>query len=82
MNTGQGYGNFSSYGLPSTSNLFVVNGENDMDPYLNLANSGATNLLLGTNEVQEVAVVSNGYTGQYGRQAGAQVDYVTKTGTN
>ncbi len=47
MNTGQGYGNFSSYGLPSTSNLFTVNGENDMDPYLNLNNSGATNLTLG-----------------------------------
>ena len=51
MNTGQGYGNFSAYGLPATSNLFTVNGENDMDPYLNLNNSGATNLTLGKNEV-------------------------------
>src|SRR4029077_2087188 len=45
-------------------------------------NSGATNLLLGKNEVQEASVVSNGYTGQYGRMAGAQVDYATKSGTN
>jgi Carboxypeptidase regulatory-like domain/TonB-dependent Receptor Plug Domain/TonB dependent receptor len=84
MNTsnGGGYGNFTAFGLPATSNLFTVNGNDENDPYLNLNNSGATNLLLGTNEVQEVAVVSNGYTGQYGRQAGAQVDYVTKTGTN
>jgi hypothetical protein len=52
MNTGQGYGNFSSNGLPATSNLFTVNGENDMDPYLNLNNSGATNLTLGKNELQ------------------------------
>src|SRR5439155_17526584 len=29
-----------------------------------------------------VSVRSNGYTGQYVRQAGAQVDYVTKSGTN
>jgi len=84
MNTsnGGGYGNFTAFGLPATANLFTVNGNDENDPYLNLNNSGATNLLLGTNEVQEVGVVSNGYTGQYGRQAGAQVDYVTKTGTN
>ena len=82
MNTGQGYGNFSSYGLPSTSNLFTVNGENDMDPYLNLANSGATNLTLGRNDIQEATVVNNAYSGQYGQQAGAQVSYVTKSGSN
>ena len=82
MNTGQGYGNFSSYGLPSTSNLFTINGENDMDPYLNLNNSGATNLTLGKNDIQEATVVSNAYSGQYGQQAGAQVSYVTKSGSN
>jgi len=80
--SGSGYGNFTAFGLPATANLFTMNGNDENDPYLNLNNSGATNLLLGTNEVQEVAVVSNGYTGQYGRQAGAQVDYVTKTGSN
>jgi Carboxypeptidase regulatory-like domain len=77
-----GYGNFTAYGLPGTANLFTVNGNDEMDPYLNLNNSGATNLMLGKNEVQEAAVVSNGYTGQYGRQAGAQVDYATISGTN
>ena len=82
MNTGQGYGNFSAYGLPATSNLFTVNGENDMNPYLNLNNSGATNLTLGKDEVQEATVISNAYSGQYGQQAGAQVNYVTKSGTN
>ena len=49
MNTGGGYGNFQSSGLPATSNVFTVNGENDMDPFLNLNNSGATNLTLGRN---------------------------------
>ena len=82
MNTGMGYGNFQTSGLPATSNLFTVNGENDMDPYLNLNNSGATNLTLGKNDIEEATVVTNAYSGQYGQQAGAQVSYVTKSGTN
>src|SRR5271155_2082695 len=80
--TGGGYGNFSAFGLPGTSNLFTVNGNDYNDAFLNLNNSGSSNLLLGGNELQEVAVVSNGYTGQYGRQAGAQIDYTTKGGGN
>src|ERR1700730_850617 len=84
MNTtsGGGFGNFSAFGLPGTANLFTINGNDYNDPFLNLNNSGASNLLLGGNELQEVAVVSNAYTGQYGRQAGAQIDYSTKSGTN
>ena len=84
MNTasGGGYGNFSAFGLPGTANLFTINGNDYNDPFLNLNNSGASNLLLGGNEVQEVTVVSNAYTGQYGRQAGAQVDFATKSGSN
>lgn len=84
MNTSNnpGYGNFSAFGLPGTANLFTINGNDYNDPFLNVNNSGASNLLLGSNDVQEVAVVSNGYTGQYGRQAGAQIDYSTRSGTN
>ena len=77
-----GYGNFSTFGLPGTANLFTVNGNDYNDPFLNLNNSGSSNLLLGGNELQEVTVVNNGYTGQYGRQAGSQIDYTTKYGTN
>jgi hypothetical protein len=82
MNTNGGYGNFSSFGLPGTSNLFTLNGQNDNDPFLNLNNSGATNLLLGANEMAEVTVTTNGYSGQYGQLAGAAVNYVTKSGEN
>ncbi len=77
-----GYGNFSAFGLPADANLFTINGNDYNDPFLNLNNTGASNLLLGGNEMQEVAIVANGYTGQYGRQAGAQVDYSTKSGGN
>ena len=79
---GSGFGNFTVNGLPGTSNLFTVNGENDMDPYFNISNSGATNLLLGSNEVQELAVITNPYSGEYGQLSGAQISYVTKSGTN
>jgi len=82
MTTGGGYGNFTSNGLPGTSNLFTINGTDYNDPYLNLNNSGASNNLLGQNEIQEAAVVQNAYSVQYGRQAGAQVNYTTKSGTN
>ena len=82
MSTQAGYGNFSAFGLGGTANLFTINGMNDNDPYLNLNNSGATNLLLGSNEVAEEAVVLNGYSGQYGQLAGANVNIVTKSGTN
>jgi outer membrane receptor protein involved in Fe transport len=82
VSTGMGYGNFSSHGLPGVSNLFTINGNDYNDAYLNLNNSGASNLMLGTNEVQEAAVVQNAYSVQYGREAGAQVNYITKSGTN
>jgi hypothetical protein len=82
MSTGGGYGNFSSHGLPGTSNLFTMNGDDYNDPYLNLNNSGASNLLLGQTEIAEATVTQNGYSVQYGRQSGAQVNYVTKGGTN
>jgi hypothetical protein len=82
MNTGSGYGNFSNFGLSASSNLFTLNGMYDNDPFLNLNNSGATNLLLGNNEVQEATVVTNGYSGQYGGFIGANVNYITKSGSN
>src|SRR5262249_48104663 len=82
VSTGGGYGNFSVFGLPGVANLFTVNGTDSMDPYLNLNNSGASNLTLEANEIQHAGVVMNGYTGQYGRHAGGQVNYVTKSGTN
>jgi len=82
MNNTGGYGNFTINGLPATSNLFTVNGENDMDPYFNINNSGASNLTIGSNELQEATVIANPYSGEYGQLAGAQVTYVTRSGTN
>jgi hypothetical protein len=82
LSTGGGYGNFTTYGMPGTSNLFTVNGGDMNDPYSNLNNSGSSNNMLGVNEIQEVAIVNNGYTGQYGRAAGANMNFTTKSGGN
>lgn len=82
MNTQAGYGNTATFGISGTSNLFTVDGMNENDPFLNLNNSGATNLLLGSNDTREATVVNNGYTGEYGELAGMNVNYVTKSGSN
>ncbi len=82
MNTQMGYGNTALFGISATSNYFSVDGMSENDPFLNLSNSGATNLLLGANDVQTATVVNNGYTGEYGTLAGANVNFVTKSGSN
>jgi hypothetical protein len=81
MNTQAGYGNFSSFGLSALSNNFTVNSMPEMDPFLSLNNSGATNVLLGQNDVQEATVVNNAYSGVYSA-AGSNVNYVSRSGTN
>ena len=82
MNTQAGYGNTALFGISGTSNYFTVDGLSENDPFLNLNNSGPSNLLLGTNEIETATVVNNGYSGEYGTLAGANVNYVTKSGTN
>ncbi len=82
MNTQGGYGNFSSFGLPGTANTFTVNGGYYNDPFLNVNNSGATNLTLGNNDVASVTVTSNAYNASFGGLGGAQVSEVSRSGGN
>jgi hypothetical protein len=82
MNTQAGYGNQATFGISGTSNLFTENGMDENDPFLNVNNSGASNLLLGANDIQEATVVNNGFSGQYGELAGMNVNFVSKSGTN
>jgi hypothetical protein len=77
-----GYGNFSSFGLPATSNNFTVNGTDENDPFFNINNSGASNLLLGNNEIAEATVISNAYAAQYGGLGGAKLNEITRSGSN
>jgi hypothetical protein len=82
MNTQGGYGNFSVFGLPATSNTFTVNGGYQNDPFLNLNNSGATNLLLGNNDIADVTVTSNAYDAAFGGLGGAQINEISRSGGN
>jgi hypothetical protein len=85
MNTGTaagGYGNFSSFGVSGLSNMFTLDGGYENDPYLNLNNTGASNLTLGNNEVDTVTVVSPAFSSQFGGLGGAQVNEITTAGTN
>src|SRR5258708_32117161 len=82
LSTGSGFGNFTAHGLPGTSNLYTINGGDMNDPYNNLNNSGSSNNMFGQNEVQELTVVTNGYTGEYGRAAGANINITTQRGSN
>ena len=82
MNTQGGYGNAEAFGLPATSNNYTVNGAEDNDPFLNLNNSGPSNLLLGSNDVDQVNVVANAYGAQYGALGGVQENILTRSGTN
>ena len=82
MNVGGGNGNLNANGIPLTGILFTINGADVMDPYNNLNNSGASNNLLGANEVSEAAVIINAFSPQYGRMAGGQVNLVGKSGSN
>jgi len=61
VNAGGSYGNFSSDGLPGISNLFVLNGFDNQDPFLNLNNSGSSNLTLGQGELADATVIQNAY---------------------
>src|SRR6202042_1157338 len=75
MNTQAGYGNFVADGMPGTSNLFTINGVNSNDPFSGINNSGASNLLLGSNDIEEANVINSAYSGQYGQYAGSQITY-------
>src|SRR3989454_719063 len=82
MNTETSFAVFSSLGMPGTSNLFTVDGMNQNETASNTGLTGASNLMLGQNQIQEATVVSIGYSGQFGGAAGANVNYITKSGGN
>lgn len=82
INVKGGSGNITVNGIAGTTTLYSLDGMDQNDPANNLNNSGSSNNLLGANAVGEVAVITNAYSPQYGRYAGAQVSMTGLTGAN
>lgn len=85
MNTtsfGARAGNVEFNGLPSVSNSFTIDGLDANDPTSNLNLVGASNLQLGLNAIQEVSINTTAFSADQGRLGAAQINYLTKSGTN
>src|SRR5882724_2166537 len=86
MNTtstfGIGSGKVEFNGLPSLGNDFSIDGLDANNPFLNTNATGASGLQLGMNAIEEVSVNTASYSVDQGRQDAAQINYITKSGTN
>jgi len=68
----------SSNGQRGRSNNFEIDGQNNNDNSV-----GGPALFFGNQDaLQEVQVVTNNFSAEYGRNTGSVVNYVTKSGTN
>ena len=70
-------GGFVAVGVPEDNNSFLMDGINNNSPRAN-----ELNVRINVDAVSEFKVQTQNYGAQYGRYAGAQVDAVTKSGTN
>lgn len=71
----------SAFGVVG-STQYQIDGENFNDPYNNANNSGASNLTLGLDDIEEATITGNGYSGQFGGLVGATVSFLSKQGGN
>ena len=83
-NTGTSNGNtFSVAGRRTNENLFLLNGVEYMgSSQLAVTPGGTSGYLLGIDAVREFNVLTDTYSAEYGKRAGAQVSVVTQSGTN
>ena len=66
---------------PSMFNI-TSDGADINDPGFNIPPGGPAGVQLGVEATEEYRVLTNAYDAEYGRNAGANVQYVTKSGTN
>jgi len=69
---------YSSNGLRSRSNNSELDGQANDD----LLITGPQIYFSNQDALQEIQVISNNFSAQYGRNAGSIVNYITKSGTN
>ena len=74
---------FSVAGRRPMDNIFLLNGiEYSGTSQLAVTPGGVSGQLLGIDAVREFNVLTDSYSAQYGKRAGAQVSIVTQSGTN
>jgi hypothetical protein len=71
-------GQFAAAGSRAQSTNWMIDGVNALDPQVN----GPTNNFRIAEAVQELSVITTVPSAEFGRQSGAQVNVVTKSGTN
>ncbi|HXR09461.1 MAG TPA: carboxypeptidase regulatory-like domain-containing protein, partial [Candidatus Acidoferrales bacterium] len=83
-NTSTSDGNtFSVAGRRTSENLFLINGvEYTGSSQLAISPGGVSGELLGIDAVREFNVLTDTYSAEYGKRAGAQVSILTQSGTN
>jgi hypothetical protein len=69
---------FSANGERGRSNNFEIDGQSNNDNSV----TGPQLFFSNQDAIQEISVISNNFSAQYGRNMGAVVNYVTKNGTN
>lgn len=68
---------FSFNGAQQGSNNWLVDGSRNIDTY-----NGNNMTMINLDAIAEVRIERNAYSSEYGRNAGAQVNVITKSGTN
>jgi hypothetical protein len=69
-------------GARPTMNNITLDGGDINDPAYNTPPGGVAGVQLGVDGIEEYRVLLNSYSAEFGRNAGANVQYVTKSGTN
>ncbi|MGB6678375.1 MAG: carboxypeptidase-like regulatory domain-containing protein, partial [Terriglobales bacterium] len=72
----------SAQGARPTMNNVTLDGGDINDPGYNVPPGGPAGAQLGVEAVREFRVILNTYSAEYGRNGGANVQLVTKSGTN
>jgi outer membrane receptor protein involved in Fe transport len=77
-----GFQKFAVNGQRSTATNYTIDGMDANDPDYALSPGGVSGELLGVDGIQEFRVFTNNYSAEYGRNSGAVVQMVTKSGEN
>jgi hypothetical protein len=70
--------NFSVNGQRGRANNFEIDGQSNNDNSI----AGPQFFFGNQDAIQEIQVITNDFSAQYGRNAGSVVNYITKSGTN